>query len=348
MDSLSQFALGAAVGQATLGRSLGRRALWWGGLLGTLPDLDVLIPMGGPMADFTYHRSWSHSILVHAVVAPVFARLVLARARQLGSTLSLRQAGWAVFFIFATHAVRDAMTIYGTQLFWPIPMAPIGMGSVFIIDPLYTVPLLITILWAAFLRTEDGRQRVNRWGLRISSGYLIWSLVAQQIALGEARRSLDAAGVRADPLVAIAAPLNTLSWRFVAIDGDRYLEGYTSLIDGAAPDWYAYPRERAAVAAIGEHEPVQRLQWFTKGAWAASVEDDDLIVADLRMGLEPDYVFRFRVAERDADGAWQAIPEELERARFGVETLGWTWRRITTPEPKPGATPWIPEVDLGP
>ena len=57
MDSLTQIALGAAVGEAVLGRKVGRKAALWGAVCGTLPDLDVLVPMADPVAAFTYHRS---------------------------------------------------------------------------------------------------------------------------------------------------------------------------------------------------------------------------------------------------------------------------------------------------
>ena len=62
MDSLTQIALGAAVGTAVLGRKVGPRAALWGAVCGTLPDLDVLLPYGDPVRDFTFHRAESHSI----------------------------------------------------------------------------------------------------------------------------------------------------------------------------------------------------------------------------------------------------------------------------------------------
>ena len=63
MDSLTQLTLGAAVGEAVLGRQVGRRAALWGALLGTLPDLDVFLPLGDAVRDFTYHRGPSLSLL---------------------------------------------------------------------------------------------------------------------------------------------------------------------------------------------------------------------------------------------------------------------------------------------
>ena len=83
MDSISQFALGAAIGEATLGSRLGKKAMLMGGLLGTLPDMDVIVHYADAVASFTYHRSWSHSLLVLCAVSPlialIFHRIVPAR-----------------------------------------------------------------------------------------------------------------------------------------------------------------------------------------------------------------------------------------------------------------------------
>jgi inner membrane protein len=331
MDSLSQFALGAAVAHAVVGKQLGRRALLLGGALATLPDLDVLIPMGGAIADYSYHRSWSHSLWVHAVAS---APLTWLLHRGWLATLSFRRLCTAIFLVWATHALLDACTIYGTQLFWPFRGAPIGLGSVFIIDPLYTLPLLIGIL--GVWRSRARAARWNRLGLSISTGYLLWSLLAQQWIYSIAEQDLARRGIQPSQLLVTAAPFNTALWRMVAIDGERYLEGFDSLLDGAPPDWYSYPRFPEQVASVQGLWAVQRVDWFTKGAWAARREDDALILADLRMGMQPSYVFRFRVAEADAQGDWQEVPDRMQRIGIRRETFAWVWRRIFTALPKPG------------
>ena len=72
MDSVTQFALGATVGAAVLGKRLGvRRAAIAGGLLGTLPDLDVYIPVDDPVESFVGHRGATHSLIVHALITPL-------------------------------------------------------------------------------------------------------------------------------------------------------------------------------------------------------------------------------------------------------------------------------------
>lgn len=72
MDSLSQIVLGAAVGEATLGRRIGNRAMIWGAVAGTIPDMDVLGKYFlNELDNLAFHRGISHSILFCIVGAMV-------------------------------------------------------------------------------------------------------------------------------------------------------------------------------------------------------------------------------------------------------------------------------------
>ena len=172
MDSLSQVVLGASVGGAVMGRTLGRSALLGGALLGTLPDLDVLIDYGDAVANFTEHRGFSHSLLVLLPVSLLLA-WVLQRWRP-----AITLWRWWAFtgLCLLTHPLLDAFTTYGTRLFWPLG-DPVAISSIFIIDPLYTLPLLIAVVWALF---RPPARPALAAGLTLSSLYLCWSLVAQQ------------------------------------------------------------------------------------------------------------------------------------------------------------------------
>ncbi len=77
MDSLTQIVLGAAVGEAVLGRKIGNRALLWGAVAGTIPDFDVLIKfIVDPITNTEMHRGFSHSIVFSVLCAPIFAYLI--------------------------------------------------------------------------------------------------------------------------------------------------------------------------------------------------------------------------------------------------------------------------------
>ena len=141
MDSLSQIALGSAVGMAVMGR---RTALWkaalWGGLAGTVPDLDALIDFGDPVRNMTYHRGESHALFYLTLASPLLAWIV---TRVHGEAALFKRWWLAIWLVLITHPLLDTMTVYGTQLALPFSNHPFGVGSIFIIDPLYTVPLLV-------------------------------------------------------------------------------------------------------------------------------------------------------------------------------------------------------------
>ena len=64
MDSLSQIVLGAAVGEVVLGRRIGNRAMVWGAVAGTIPDMDVLGKYFlSELDNLAFHRGISHSLL---------------------------------------------------------------------------------------------------------------------------------------------------------------------------------------------------------------------------------------------------------------------------------------------
>jgi inner membrane protein len=79
MDSLTQIVLGAAVGEVCLGKRLGNRAMFWGAVAGTIPDLDVLSsPFLSPLQSLIFHRGISHSILFALLFPLLIAWLVNA------------------------------------------------------------------------------------------------------------------------------------------------------------------------------------------------------------------------------------------------------------------------------
>ena len=130
-----------------------------GGALGTLPDLDVFLPFDDPIDSFVYHRGWTHSVFVHALATPVLGEGLRWLFKDLHRH---RWLAWiTVFLCLSTHAIIDAMTVYGTRIFWPFYPDPVGVGSVFIIDPFYSLPLLGVVVWALCS---------SRWSARLRNG----------------------------------------------------------------------------------------------------------------------------------------------------------------------------------
>lgn len=336
MDSVSQFALGAAIGGALLGRRAGARALLWGGIVATLPDLDVLIPMDDPVDRVTYHRSASHSLLVLTLAAPLVTWLILRL--QPDQRPLWRRWLWMVWLVLITHPLLDAFTVYGTQLFWPIWVHPVGWDTLFIIDPLYTLPLLAAV--AAGLVVRHQPQRLQCWStaaLLVSSAYLAFSLGAKWQVTQVARSELAAQGIAYRQLLTVPTAFNTVLWRVVVMDDGGYHEGYYSLLDplkrkgDQTIEFRRYPDRRDLLAPIADSRAVQRLAWFTKDFYRVARDGDAITLTDLRMGQEPAYVFSF-VVGREVAGAVVAVPPvraPLEEGWSPGELAGELWARVS-------------------
>jgi inner membrane protein len=326
MDSLTQIALGSAVSVAVMGR---RTAVWkaalWGAVAGTLPDLDAFIDHGNAILNMTLHRAESHALFYLTLAAPPLAWLV---SRLHGEGALFKRWWLALWLVLITHPLLDAMTVYGTQLLLPFTNYPFGVGSVFIIDPLYTVPLIVGVVAALRLKSTRGL-RWNAAALVFSTLYLGWSVLAQQQATGVARSSLQAEGITANALLVTPAPFNTLLWRLVATTPTQYFEGHYSLLDTSPRiTWTAHDRGADLITLHGQDPPVARIAAFSHGFFRLSEAGGRLFVTDLRMGQEPAYTFHFDLGTAAARAAQSHVPT-LKSARPDVATaLPWLWRRM--------------------
>jgi inner membrane protein len=325
MDSVTQIALGAAVGEATLGRKVGSRAVFWGALCGTLPDFDVFVPLGDAVRDFTYHRSATHSLLVLAAFSPLMVWLILKVHPQ--TAPYRRQWLVLVYLVFATHVLLDSFTVYGTQIFWPIDNTPVAWATIFIIDPAYTLPLLIGVTAALVMsRTRVTGHRLNWLGLALSTCYLAWTVGAKWHVEQVARESLASQGIAYERLLTVPAPFNSVVWRVLAMHPNGYSDGYYSLLDEHRHvAMRTFPSDPQLLTGIEDHWPVRRLRWFTKGFYSVSRIGRKVVITDLRMGVEESYVFRFKIAEFGNPHATATFPERLRPKRdFGRLKNVWT------------------------
>jgi inner membrane protein len=327
LDTVTQIALGAAVGEATLGRKVGSRAILWGAICGTLPDFDVFVPLGDAVKDFTYHRSATHSLLVLAAFSPLMVWLILKVHPQTAP----RRRQWLllVYLVFATHVLLDSFTVYGTQLFWPIDNTPVAWSTIFIIDPAYTLPLLIGVTAALVIsRTHSVGHRLNWMGLALSTCYLAWTVGAKWHVEQVARDALARQGIVHERLLTVPAPFNSLVWRVLVTRPNSYADGFYSLLDeNRHIAMRTFPSSPQLLTGIEDHWPVRRLQWFTRGFYSVSLIDQNVIITDLRMGLEGSYVFRFKVGEFGNPHATATTPERLPAQR-DFTRLKNVWARI--------------------
>ncbi|MBO6827382.1 MAG: metal-dependent hydrolase [Sneathiella sp.] len=338
MDSVTQFVLGAGIGAACLGKKHGlRKAAITGGLLGTLPDLDVFWDYGGPLENFVFHRSATHSLLLQTLATPILAEgLWRIFKKPEGQRLSFYLTVWLTL---VTHALLDAMTIYGTQLLWPLTDHPFGVGSMFIIDPLYTLPLLFITLWALIRpRWNNAYRKSLTAALTISTLYLGWSVVAQNWMTNKAEQKFAERGISVDKTLVIPLPFTTFAWKAITVQSDTYTNLYLPLKSSDdEPVFYQHERWPARLTCAQlDHYPAHAiLENFTKGFYSLTKSDNgQLLQADLRMGMTPNYVFRFKLQNGQEDT--KSLAARVASSRSSEGDFPWLWSMVTgniTPRP---------------
>ncbi len=331
MDSVSQIALGAAVSVAVMGR---RSALWksaaWGAVAGTLPDLDVFIDHGDAIANMVLHRAETHSLFWLTLFSLPLAAFI---ARLHGEWHSWKRWWLAMWLALITHPLLDAMTVYGTQLALPFSNHPFGVGSVFIIDPLYTLPLLV----GTGITLASTRLRANTLGLVLSTAYLAWGFGAQQHVERVARDALTRQGIAAERVLVTPSAFNSIAWRVVVMQREHYLEGFYSLLDKERTIAFdRFERGAALEDEVRAIQGVQRIRDFSRGFYALRQQGPRVLITDLRMGQEPAYTFTFAIAERSSPAKALPVPEQVGTRPDLGRALPWLWRRIGgDPSPPP-------------
>ena len=342
MDSLSQAALGAAIGVSVVGwrrarkdAATGAASLWkaaaWGALAGTLPDLDVFIDHGNPVLNMVLHRAETHALFWLTLFSLPFA--VIAAGLS-GSIAAWRRWWLAMWLALISHPLLDAMTVYGTQLALPFSDRPYGLGSIFIIDPLYTLPLLAGVAIALARR----HPRASTLGLALSTAYLGWSALAQAYVGDVARDAITAQRIDAERLLVTPTAFNTVAWRVVVMAPDHYLEGYYSLLDAQRTIRFdRFERGRVLEPELRGIDAYERLSRFSRGFYALRQDGARVLISDLRMGQEPTYTFTFAIAERASAARALDLPQQVGSRPDIERVLPWLWRRIggdTAPPPR--------------
>lgn len=296
MDPVSQGALGAALPTA-LARETHRARLGAfaiaGALGGMAPDLDVLIrSREDPLLFLEYHRHFTHALafipvgglIVALALFPLFKRWLGLRTLALATTLG-----------YATHALLDACTTYGTQLFWPFSNVRVAWNNVSVIDPLFTIPLLVLVIAAARKR----RPRLAQAGLAWAILYLLVGVVQHERAIVVAEDLATRRGHAPARLDAKPSFGNLLVWKLVyEADGHYYVDAVrigfgTKLFEGESVPKLDVARDLPwLVEGSVQHDDLERFTWFSDG-WVSRTgrgDDGTILVGDVRFSMVPNEV----------------------------------------------------------
>lgn len=301
MDSLSQIVLGAATGELVLGRRIGNKALVWGAVGGTIPDLDVFAArlISDPLESFLFHRGITHSFLF-CVLAGVVLGALLGRSRR----NDVDGRTWSLFFVatFVTHVLLDAFTMYGTPLLAPFADTRVAWATIAVADPLYTVPFLVAVIAMARQAKGSGRRRFwHRAGWLWSLGYLALTVGNKAGVEKRVWQDLTDQNLPAHRIVTNPTILNNVLWNIAAESDDAFYVAQYSIFDREPIAFHRLPK----VDLPDGDRVIESLDWFSDGFLHALAPEPDGTrqLNDLRFGTlsggvtgPDDFIFRFRTA----------------------------------------------------
>jgi inner membrane protein len=292
MDSLTQIVLGAACGEAVLGRKIGNKALLFGAIGGTIPDLDVLVGSllyNNEIDAMLFHRGLMHSIFFAVLASFLFGWLTYKLYNSGKRTDTTTQKDWILLFFLSlfTHPILDAFTPYGTQLFAPFSNYRVAFNNIAVVDPLYTLPFLFCMIILMFFnRQHQKRQLWLKLGVGISSLYMLLTVFNKLYVDSVFKSSLAEKGLSYNRFSVQPSILNTILWYGIAETEDNYHVAFYSLMDTSNhfSEWQVLPKSRDLT--IDQFEDLNDLAWFSNDYYnVVKLDNGNFLYKDLRYPL---------------------------------------------------------------
>ena len=320
MDSLTQIVLGAACGEIALGKKIGNKALLFGAIGGTIPDLDVFIGKllhANEIQAMAFHRGFMHSFLFAILGTFIFGwitfKLYNTSVRKHNTTLN----DWRKLFFLSifTHPILDCFTPYGTQLFAPFSDYRVAFNTISVVDPLYTIPFLICMVVVLFFnRKSKKRENWTKAGLYISSVYLVFTIINKIYIDYVFKKSFEKAGISYHRFSSQSTILNTILWYAVAETDTQYHLAFYSLLDkSSTTEKFLAIEKNHSIIPMEKDANLKTLTWFSNNFYTIykNPAGNTYKYVDLRYPmLNPEdatsSVFNFTVFQKD--GTWDILP----------------------------------------
>lgn len=332
MDSLTHIALGACVGEWMLDRRLGRKAMLWGALAQSVPDIDFLSSFWMDTArNLLAHRGFTHSFLFAGLAAFVLG--LVAERWHRPHNIHLRR--WIFFFLaeIMIHLLLDACNNYGVGWFEPFSHYRVAFNSIYVADPFFSIGPIVACLFLLFLRS-DHRHRI-RWvntGMLWAMLYFGYTIINKLTVHSVVGTLAPKQGIAMQRYMTTPVALNNWLWWVVVEDSAGYHTGYRSVFDGSKPLQLQYfPRQDSLLESVADHEEVQMLKRFSQGYYTAERRADTLVFNDLRFGqiigwMDPKEAFVFHYfLDHPADNT--LVVQRGRFARWDRRAIGTLVRR---------------------
>lgn len=306
MDSLTHIVLGACVGEAVYAKKLRKKALLLGAFAQSFPDVDILASLWlSPTENLLFHRSITHSFVFVLLAAPLLAWTI----NRFFPSLQLSQPKLTGFFILqmALHILLDTCNAYGTQLLWPFSPERFSFDLLFVADPFFSLPLLLSAL--AFLVLKKHHPLRKKWllaGILLPVGYLIYAVSNKLSVNRQVERVLKEQQIPHHDFITKPTAFNTWLWYVLVPAEEGYYIGYRSVFDAEediTPFEY-YPQNRYLLASRETSADIDRLKIFADGHYTVEQHGDSLLFNVVRFGRiagwdqeDTDFTFHYYLNE---------------------------------------------------
>lgn len=286
MDSITHIALGAVAGEAIAGKSLGKRAMFYGAIAQSIPDIDFIAAFWLPPADnLLVHRGFTHSFLFGALVSALLAFVSWRWHRP----LKIPYASW--FLLFASeiliHLILDACNAYGVGWFEPFSHQRFSFHVLFVADPFFSIASGISLV---VLMTLDSKSKARRFwigfGLLITGAYFLYAIANKIEIERDTRQALENQHVAYTRLLTTPTPMNTWLWYVAAEDDSGFHIAYHSTFDNRQKpiQFTRFRKKDFLLEPFRETHDLKQLIRFSQNYYTAEQRGDTVIFNDLRFG----------------------------------------------------------------
>jgi inner membrane protein len=286
MDSLTHIVLGGCIGQVRLGKKIGRKAVVWGAIADTIPDLDVFYGLvTHPVDSLLSHRGFTHSVLFACLASLLLGWLLARWYRRDG----IPWTEWALLMALGlfSHLLIDSLTNYGTGLWEPFCHHRFSYTTIFIADPAFTLPMLFAFVLSWFRRIPTLRKiNIAQIALIISAVYLSWTVRNRWHFESYFKSELARQKIEVLDQSLCPAPLNNILWGTMARTDSGFYHGYHSLLGLDKPTQFHFiPQQEHLAIEVDSIREYALLRRFAKGYHCISLDPAGWpIFHDLRFG----------------------------------------------------------------
>ncbi|OOG78468.1 metal-dependent hydrolase [Flavobacterium sp. A45] len=325
MDTVTHTLLGAAIGEAILGKRIGRKAMFYGALTSNIPDIDVLgILFLSDSKQLLFHRGITHSIFFLLLISILLGWLTKFWIKD----NRVNWKNWTILFLLTmlSHLLLDSLTCYGLGIFEPFNNYRLSFNTIFVADPFYTLPLFIGVL-LPFIgnRNSNAISKWNTIGLCISSSYLIFTFITHNYVLRVMKNSFNEQKLVSNDFTVTPTPLNTFLWMGFSNDEEGSWIGYYSIFDKEKKiNYFRVQKNDSLLQPFENNESIKNLKQLSKGNYFISKEDSILYFNDIRFGqvsgwntADAPFAFKFNL-NKNAENK-----RALNRIKYNEPTYEW-------------------------